>query len=308
MILVKRTLSLVALAALAPLASAQDWKGVGRLEGRVLDAGGAPVEGARVKLELPERGGGTTLKTDKKGRWAIFGVAAGSWNLDVDADGYTPRRISVRLPSESSRLAPIEVKLDKATAAAAGDSQMREAFERAEAAYKDGRFADARAEYARLLALRPDLAPRIHQQIGFALIQEKQPRQAVEELKQVLAAEPDNAQVRAIAAQAALEGGLVDEGRSLLAGLGEASLKEPDAAFNIGVNFLNAGATEDAERYFGKAIALDASYVDGYFQRALARLKLGRTEEARSDFRKVVELAPSGDEAGLARKALQQMP
>lgn len=313
MILVKRTTMLLAsLAAVslasASLASAQDWKGVGRLEGRVLDAGGAPVEGARVKLELPERGGGTTLKTDKKGRWAIFGVAAGAWNVDVEADGFVARQISVRLPSESSRLAPIEVKLERAAAAAGGDPQTREAFERAEAAYKAGRFAEARAEYDRLLALRPDLAPRIHQQIGFALIQEKQPRQAVEELKKVLEAEPDNAQVRAIAAQAALEGGLVDEGRALLAGLGEEALKEPDAAFNIGVNFLNAGATEDAERYFGKAIALDPKYVDGYFQRGLARLKLGRTDEARSDFGKVVELAPSGEQAALARKALQQIP
>jgi tetratricopeptide (TPR) repeat protein len=308
MILVKRPLFLVALGALAPLASAQDWKGTGRLEGRVLAAGGDPVEGARVKLELPERGGGTTLKTDKKGRWAIFGVAAGSWNLDVEAEGYAPRKISVRLPSESSRLAPIEVKLERGAAAAGSDTQTREAFERAEAAYKAGRFADARAEYGKLLALRPDLAPRIHQQIGFALIQEKQPREAVAELKKVLEAEPDNPQVRAIAAQAALEGGLVEEGRALLAGLGEAALKEPDAAFNIGVNFLNAGATGDAEQYFGKAIALDPSYVDGYFQRGLARLKLGRMEEARGDFRKVVELAPSGAQAELARKALQQLP
>ena len=36
-----------------------------------------------MKLELPERGGGTTVKTDKKGKWAVAGVAAGNWNVDI---------------------------------------------------------------------------------------------------------------------------------------------------------------------------------------------------------------------------------
>ena len=43
----------------------------------------------------------------------------------------------------------------------------------------------------------------------------------------MLAAEPDNAQIRAIAAQAALEGGMVDEGRALLAALAESTISEP---------------------------------------------------------------------------------
>jgi Tfp pilus assembly protein PilF len=60
--------------------------------------------------------------------------------------------------------------------------------------------------------------------------------------------------------------------------------------------------------YFTKAIGLDAAYVDGYTQRALAYLKLGRTAECRADFEKVLLLAPEGPQAGLARKALAQLP
>jgi hypothetical protein len=48
--------------------------------------------------------------------------------------------------------------------------------------------------------------------------------------------------------------------------------------------------------------------VDGYFQRALAYLKLGRTAECRADFERVLSLAPDGPQAPLARKALQQVP
>jgi tetratricopeptide (TPR) repeat protein len=285
---------------------AQDWKGMGRLEGRVTDEAGSPVGGALVRLDLPERGGGTTVRTDKKGRWVLGGVAAGSWNVDVEADGFAPRKLSVRLPSEASRLAPIEVKLEKAQAAGS-DPAAQAALSAAESAYAAGRYADARAEYERLLGLRPDLGARIHQQMGFAWIQEKQHARAVEELKKVLAAEPDNHRVRAIAAQAALEGGMLDEGRALLEALPPDTVRDVDVLFNIAVAFVNAGATEDAIDYFTRAIARDANDADGHFQRGLAFLKLGRTPEARADFQRVVELAPSGPQAETARKALEQL-
>ena len=48
---------------LAGPALAQDWKGMGRLEGRVLDADGKPLPDVSVKLNLPSRGGGTTVLT-----------------------------------------------------------------------------------------------------------------------------------------------------------------------------------------------------------------------------------------------------
>jgi tetratricopeptide (TPR) repeat protein len=301
-----RTLLMLAAAiVLAVPAFAQDWKGMGRMEGKVTDEGGAVIPNATVKLELPERGG-TTVKTDQKGRWAIGGIAAGAWNVDFAADGYQPKSVQVRLPSESSRLQPIEVKLAKATPAGPGP-EVQEALAKADAAYKEGRFPEARAEYGKLLSLLPDHAPRINQQIGFCYIQEKNYAKALEHLQLVLDAEPGNGQVRAIAAQAALEGGFVDRGRELLAGADETLVKDPDVFFNIGVNFLNAGQTEDAIKYFTKAVVLDPKYVDGYSRRALGYLQLGKTAESRADFQKVLELAPEGPQADLARKALLQI-
>ena len=82
--------SLVAVV-LAPPLAAQDWRGTqGRMEGRIVDAAGQPVSGATIKLDLPGRGG-TTIKADKKGKWAIGGIAAGNWSLDVSAEGFTTK-------------------------------------------------------------------------------------------------------------------------------------------------------------------------------------------------------------------------
>lgn len=294
----------VLLGAIALEAPAQDWRGSGRIEGVVTDEAGQPLEGATLKAECAARGGGTTLKTDKKGRFVLGGVVACNWAFDIHAEGFEPRNIAVNLPGESARLAPVKVPLKRP---AGPPPELRAAAEKADAAYKEGRFADARAEYEKLLALRPDLAATVHQQIGFSYVQEKQYEKAVAELEKVLASDPGNAQIRAIAAQAALEGKLVAKARELLATLDESQVQSADVFFNMGINFFNAGETGDAIAYFGKAMAKDPAHVDAYYRRALAYLGKGQMAEAKADFQKVVELQPEGEMATMARKALEQL-
>jgi tetratricopeptide (TPR) repeat protein len=287
-------------------ALAQDWRGVGRIHGTVVDEAGKPVEGASLKAHCAERGGGTTIKTNKKGEWVLGGVVGCNWAFDVSAEGYETLQISIRLPGESSRLAPVRIPLKKAKTGGASP-ELQALASKADAAYKEGRFAEARAEYEKLLAARPDLAATIYQQIGFSYVQEKQYAQAVEALEKVVAADPQNAQIRAIAAQAALEGRMVDKGRALLAGLDESQIQSADVFFNMGINFFNAGEAADATSYFGKAIAKDPAHVDAYYRRALAYLGQGKTAEAKADFQKVVELAPDGEMGGASKKALESL-
>jgi tetratricopeptide (TPR) repeat protein len=295
-----------ALVAWGAVAAAQDWKGAARLEGRVVAEDGSPLASATVKLDNPARGGGPTVKTDKKGKWAYFGLVAGSWNLDVEAPGYKAKKLSVNVPAESARMPPIEVRLEK-SGPPSPPPELLEALKQGEESYKAGRFEEALAGYEKLLALRPDLATPIHQQMGFALIQLKRHKEALEHLQKVLDAEPQNMQIRAIMAQAALEGGLIDRGTELLKGLDPSAITTPDAFFNIGVNFINANRPEEAITYFGRAIALDAAYADGYFRRGLAYLQLGKMAEAKADLAKVIELTPTGPQADMARKALEQI-
>jgi tetratricopeptide (TPR) repeat protein len=301
-----RMMPMVVVFALAASAHAQDWRGTGRMEGRVLDDSGAPLVGVTLKAALPERQGETTAKTDKKGHWVLGGIAAGTWNIDFQLDGYVTRQISVKLPSESSRLAPLEVKLAKA-APTGPPPEVKAALEKAEAAFQERRFPEARAEFEKLLVMVPAQAPTIHQRIGLCYYGEKNYKDALPQLEQALAAQPDNIPIRAIAAQAALSAGMVARGRELLAGIDETTVKDPDTFFNIGLDFLGAGNTEEAVAYFSKALALNPKDVEVYAQRALGYLHLGKTEEARADFKKILELAPQGEQAEMAKKALAQI-
>jgi hypothetical protein len=281
---------------------AQDWKGNGRFEGSVVDEeDGKPVEGVQVKAECPERGGGTTVKSDKKGHWVVGGVVACSWNLDFIAEGYMTKKVSINLPGEAARIQPVKVPLKKS----GPPPELRAAAQAADEAYKNGRFADARAAYEKVLAARPDLAPMCYQQIGFSYVQEKQYDKALDYLDKVLVTEPGSNQIRAIAAQAALEGKMVDRARQYLAGLDETKITNPDFFYNMGVNFLNAGETADAIGYFGKTIALDPKHVDAYYRRGLTYLGQSKSAEAKADFQKVLELQPEGEMATMSKKALE---
>jgi len=295
----------VALAAASP-SIAQDWKGLGRMEGRVLDPDGKPIAGATVKLNLPERGGGTTVTTDKKGHWALGGIASGAWQIDYEAPGYAVKKVTVTLPTEASRLAPVEVKLDKA-APTGPPPEVRQALEKGDAAFKAGRFGEARAEYEKLLAMRPEFADTLNRQIAYTYSREDNYAKAVEYLEKAIASDPSDVSLKLIAAQEALRGKMLDKGLELLKGVDDSSIKDPEVFYNVAALLLNSQKPEEAIRYLTKAVTVDPTYVDGYFQRGLAYLGLQKSAEAKADFNKVIELAPTGPQAETAKKALAQL-
>jgi tetratricopeptide (TPR) repeat protein len=64
---------------------------------------------------------------------------------------------------------------------------------------------------------------------------------------------------------------------------------------------------EQAAGYIKKALERDANFVNGYYQLGLILLNRGDMEGARSNFEKVIELAPESDKAGLSKKLLENI-
>ena len=302
---------LVAATLAAPLA-AQDWRGTqGRMEGRIVDESGKPVPDATIKLELPGRGG-TSLKTDKKGKWAIGGIAAGNWNLDVSAEGFATKQVSVSLPTEFARLAPVEIKLAR-TVDPGPPAEILGALKDADAAFEAGKFPEARTLYEKALAdpkvaAQPAAAKALHYRIARSLSQEQQYEKELEHLQAVLDTDPSDTQVISLMAQEAIKGGMLDKGMALLSKLDQGQVKDPNVFFNVGVLLLNQQKQEEAIQYFAKAIAVDPTYVDGYFQRGLAYLGQQKAAESKADFQKVLSLAPAGSpQAETAKKVLDTL-
>lgn len=303
----KRGLAVAFLLAAAPLA-AQDWKGMGRLEGRVLDPDGKPVEGASVTLDLPERGGGgPTAKSDKKGRWAVGGIVYGSWNADIAAPGYVLKKVTIPLATESTRVPPVEVRLERAQPAGP-PPELLAAVSKGDEAYKAGRYAEARAEYEKVLALKPELSATLHEMIARCLSQEGDHAGAADHLQKLVDADPTNVKLKVLLSSEALQGGQVDRGMAVLKQLDDGSITDPDVYYNVAVLLMNQRRTDDALPFLTKTVALDPKFVDGYFQRGLLLLGAGKSAEAKADFQKVLELVPADSpQAQTAKTALDSI-
>lgn len=324
--------------------AAQDWRGKARVDGRVKDTNGQPIEGAKVQLTR-EAGGTTAAKTNKKGYWSVMGLIGGPWNVDIMAAGYETRQLAVQL-SEAGRVPPLDIELKKAAPAAreAGvgggappetiewikegnrlleDVQIIERAQQgdpvAQAALskrgytgipsKDAAkesYARARALYEKALAAVPG-NPAILKGIAQAYAGEGNREKSIETLKEVLEAEPDDNDSRVLIASMLLESGKLEEGKAMLDALPEGAVKESGVYANVGILFMNKGKATDAATYLTRGIALDPADADLYYYRGLAYMQAKKNAEAKADLNKYLELKPEGPEAKEVREILQAL-
>jgi tetratricopeptide (TPR) repeat protein len=302
-----------ALIVLASSALAQDWRGKARVDGWVKDKNGKGIPGATVTLSRP-KGGGTSVKANDKGYWAMLGLAGGAWNIDVSANGYETRKVNVSL-SEASRIPPMEIQLEPAVAAApaSGAAAPNQAAAEVKAAVEEGnrlltekKYAEARSHYEKALATIPDNAALL-KGIAQTYHGENNRAKAIETLRRVQQLDPGDNDNRMLLASMLLEDGKLDEGQQLLETLPPGSVKDPAVYTNVGILFMNKNNPAQAQAYFTKAIELDPAQADAYYYRGLSYLGAKKTAEAKTDFKKYLELKPQGEEAKEVREILQTL-
>ena len=106
-----QVLMMAALVACASTVAVAQVKGMGRLNGKVTDDGGAAVDGVAIKLRQ-----GTDVieaKTDPKGEWVLAGVARGNWIITFEKDGFPTKVVKVLVEKELLRTEPIKITLKK---------------------------------------------------------------------------------------------------------------------------------------------------------------------------------------------------
>ena len=300
----KRLFYVFIAAACATPVLAQDWKGMGRLFGKVTDPDGKPVVGASVKLDCPSRGGGTTIVTDKKGTWAFQGLAACSWNVDIKAEGFQVRSTTVVMSSEQSRMAPVDVRLEKLKGP---PPELVEALKNGDAAFAAQQWPAARENYEKVASLRPDLAPQLYPRLARIYAAEKNTEKALETLQKAIDADPANQQMKVVAANAAMDAGMTDKALEYMASIDDAQLTNGDGYFDIAVGFLRKSDAVNAVTFFTKALAKDPKIVEAYYWRGIAYVQQQKMAEAKADMLKVLELEPQGANADKAKKALEQL-
>ena len=278
---------------------------MGRLFGKVTDAAdNKAIAGASVKLDCPSRGGGTTLTTDKKGSWAIQGLAACNWNVDVKAEGYEVKSITVPMNSEQARMAPVDLKLEKLKGP---PPELVAALKSGDEAFAAQQWSVARESYEKVAIMRPDLAPQLYPRLARIYAAEKNTDKALEYLQKAIDVDPSNQQMKIVAANAAMDAGMADKALAFLATIDDTKITNGDGYFDLAVGFLRRNDSANAVEYFTKALGKDPKIVEAYYWRGVSYVQQQKLAEAKADMQKVVELDPTGPNGEKAKKALEQL-
>ena len=304
---------------------AQDWRGgKARIDGIVKNAKGEPIEGCKVSLRWGRSThGGPDLTTDKKGRWAIFGLVGGPWDIDFEAPGYQTKKISVEL-QEGARNDSVEMQLEPAAQAApapggaAGEVQITvggkkisketaAAIEAGNQAMAAKNWAGARESYVKALAELPDNTPLL-QRVAAAYLGEGNLDEALRYAHQVADKDPQESGAWMMIAEIELQRGNVDAGKAALDKIPPDKVTDPQPYLNLGILSINAKKPAEAEPAFDRAIAIKPDLADAYYYRGLARMQLKKNAEAKADLQKALELAPNGPDAKDIRDLLKTMP
>jgi tetratricopeptide (TPR) repeat protein len=314
------TSALGAATVLSP-ALGQEWRGgKARVDGLVKNEKGEPIEGCKVSLRWGKSGrGGPDLKTDKKGRWAIFGLVGGPWDVDFAASGYMSKKISIEL-AEASRNPSIDVQLEPEVPSQAGPGEQAimvagkkvsketaEAIEAGNAALNEKNWAGARENYVKALAELPDNGPLI-QRIAAAYLAEGNDEEAIRYARMAADKNPEEFAPWRMIAEIELQRGNLDAGLAALEKVPSDKITDPQPYLNIGILLVNKKKPAEAEAAFDKALAVKGDLAEAYYYRGLARLHQRKNAGAKADLQKALELAPDGADAREIKELLKSLP
>jgi Flp pilus assembly protein TadD len=302
---------IVAAAVLAGSAAyAQDWRGMGRIGGKVVDEDtGQPIAGVTVKAVMPtsDNRGPSESKSNDKGEWAVGGIAGGQWAVDFIKEGYETRRLTVPVTEGGGRK-PMEVTLKK-KAAPPPDPNVEIKAKLTEAAAKMNakQYAEARAIYEELSAKHPQVK-QFRPLVARTYYAEGNKQAAIEHLRKAAADDPENVEVRMLLGTTLMETGAKEEARQILSSVDESKVTDPAVYLNIGIGLINDKKHEEAVTWFDKAVTRFPTHADGYYYRGISYISLGKTAEAKADLEKYVSMAPpDAPELATAKQILASM-
>ena len=250
-------IALVLLAFVLP-AAAQD----GVLQGSVKDAKGAPVEGAKVMIELAGSGRPKEAKTDKNGEFLQSGLLSGQYAISVSKEGIgqAKRTVAVRRGARNNYDMVLATGADTAGAA------MAKVFDEGVAASVAGKPDEAIAKFQAAIAISANCAD-CYFNIGIAAGDKKDLAAAEAAYRKAIEIKPTFG----------------------------------DAYSSLGVILFNQGKTAEAKTMFEQAVANSPNDGDSHYMLGMT-LAGSDPAKAVTEFETYLKLAPEGKNAALAKQ------
>ncbi len=297
----KSTVFAAGILALALAAGAQFQ---GRVEGRVTDTAGAPIEKAEVSIVSQK----TTsvhyeLGTDKDGKFMQIGLMPGYFLVTVKKSGYQTRssEFHVGVAGETK----LEVKMETADQMTMKSvSEGDKLFLKGNKLYGEQKYAEAEAAFRAAAGLTPGNWG-YHFNLGLALKKLDRPVEALAAFRKAVELNPESYSANKETGELLAKSDAAAEAKVYYEKAAALGPDDPDAHYNLGACLMNLGESEAAFEHFQKAVELKPDYADAYYQ--LGTILIGRNQipEAVASLEKFLALAPNHPQAPIAKQLLQ---
>jgi len=299
------------------------WAQIGTLRGKVVDETGKPVPDAEVILDYQgEQNLSFTVKTNNNGEWVRAGLrAVGRWTISVRKGTLVGRVEGVAAPLSTAATIPdIVVRpgaLDPVSPADAASSAERaeiaKAMTEANAAMTAGNYDLVISRFTELTAKRKDCAA-CFVRIGDAY-QKKNDTVAAEKAYQS-AIDVGGTTRDAADAYGALA--ILYNQQGKLADASKMSQKETElrgasgggdatSLFNSAAILWNQGKVAEAKAQFLRVLELDPKMADAHYYLGMCLVSENKLGEARASMEQYLKLAPTGQNAAMAKTVLESL-
>jgi tetratricopeptide (TPR) repeat protein len=257
------------------------WRGDAQVSGKIADDAGKGIPEAKVTFIFTKSNDGFFATTKKNGEFSAKDIKAGEWRIQVDAPNFVTMRQTLTISDSKNPPLAVTLKRDNSP----------ELLTKAEALYKDGQNAEARAEYMKVLEAHPDLTG-INRAIAFTYGREGHHPEALKYLDLALAANPNDVVLLQLAAASAMQVSDYPRAVEYLSKIDEATLDDPAVLADAAVNLINKNRTADAIAVLDRVIGRFPAAADPYYYRGFAKLQAGKNADAKVDLEKYLLLAP----------------
>ncbi|UCH95675.1 MAG: tetratricopeptide repeat protein [Candidatus Aminicenantes bacterium] len=285
-------------------------RGKGKMSGQVTDQEtGQPLAGVTVKLYCPgvQQYYEPSPKTDAEGKWKVFYVRKGRWDLDFVKEGYEVKKISFFVdPTPGTKNPPIELQLRKLTGPALTQDIMKE-VKNAAALITEKKYDQALQELQAVLEKYKEEAGVniVYLHMGNIYSYKGQYQKALEYYLKSLEKFPDNKEIILSIGNAYSNLNDFDKATEWFNKLNIDDIGNVDTLYNIGVIAYNKGDFERAVTFFKKATEIDSQFADGFYQLGMTYVALEKNQEGVAALKKFMEIAPDSPNYETAKAVVE---
>ena len=300
--------------------AAQEGRGKGRIVGVVLGEDGNPIEGVEVALQSTNFNFKMETISDAKGEWGFFGFGRDVFTFTFKKEGYQTL-VSRLLLSGASRNEDQTITLKKTPEIPKGAVVVSEAvkadFKKANALFKEKKFADALPLYEGIVQQQPGIY-KMRYNLANCLRELKQFSRAIEEYEKFLAGlEKENPDLKGnkMASEVYVNIGTIyldqkkyeEAAKHYIKSMEIAPPTDAAVAYNVAEICFSAEKIEEAIKYYQLAIQLRPEFAGYYKKLGYAYLNLGDIDTAKTNFKKFLEMAPNDPDAASIKELVTSL-